>query len=83
MIVFGIFLPEMTVASGIWQTIMQFGIIQPILNKLFYGYYIYGDSESLNMRSPSFLEKPLDEISGHLNGAGSYLNASATNSNLF
>ncbi len=43
---FAILLPEMTLAIGIWQTILQFGIIQPIVNKLFLGYYFYDEDGS-------------------------------------
>jgi hypothetical protein len=38
---FAVFLPGMTLSYGIWQTILQFAFIQPIINKLFLGYYFY------------------------------------------
>ena len=51
---FAILLPEMTLAVGIWQTILQFGFIQPVISKLFLGYYFYDSKgSSAGPRVPS------------------------------
>ena len=60
--IFGIFLPEMTIAAGIWGTILQFGVITPVINKLFLDFYFFSDSGSgVGSRVPQINPKPLTE----------------------
>jgi len=63
-VIFAFFFPQLTLASGIWQTVIQFTIIMPITNKLFNGYYYYnnansGQQQSLPASSESEIGQPI------------------------
>jgi hypothetical protein len=44
------FLPGLSIAVMFWQTVIMYGVIYPLVNKLFLGYYFYqGEASSQNI----------------------------------
>ena len=64
MVIFAFVLPELTLAAGIWQAVIYFGILTPITNKLFLGYYFYdsgngGQQQSLQASPDSEISQQI------------------------